>query len=183
MGLRTYGRGAAIAFELGKYFAIIAVVVLLIHFFAFTIFVVSGKSMESNFHNKEVVLINKFNLFTNRFARGAPMVLRFPGDPQHKKYIKRLIGLPGETVEIKNNAIYINGDKLTESYISTDYSTEPLTNQNKWTLGTGEYFLVGDNRNNSSDSRVWGVAQRSDMVGPVVMILIPRLEFTPAPMY
>jgi signal peptidase I len=183
MSLRTYGRGTAIAFELGKIFAIIFIVILLIHYFVVTIFVVSGQSMEPNFHDREIVLINKINLFTNRFTRGSPMVLRFPGDPKHTKYIKRLIGMPGDSVEIKNNAIYINGKQLTESYIPSDYTTDPLTNQSKWTLGKGEYFLVGDNRNNSSDSRVWGVAQRSDMIGPVTMILIPRVLFTPAPPY
>lgn len=170
-------------FELSKWLIISVIVLFLIHYFAFTIFVVSGESMEPNFHNKEVVLINRFNLFTNRFSRGDPMVLKFPGDPEHKKYIKRLIGLPGETVEVKDNGIYINGQRLTESYIPNNVKTDPSTKQTIWHLGEGEYFLVGDNRPNSSDSRTWGVAQRKDMTGPVRMILLPRFEFIVTPPY
>lgn len=183
MSLRTYGRGAAIAFDLGKYFIIIAVAILLFHYFLFTIFIVSGQSMEPNFYDKEVVFVSRINLFTNHFTRGAPMVLRFPGDPQHSKYIKRLIALPGDTIEIKDNAIYVNANKLPESYIPADFTTKTPTAQSKWVLDKDEYFLVGDNRMNSSDSRVWGVAQKNDMIGPVAMILFPRLEFTPAPEY
>lgn len=178
-----FTRSTSTWFELGKWFLIVIIALFLIHYFVVTIFVVSGQSMEPNFHDKEVVLINRINLFTNRFARGEPMVIKFPGDPQHKKYIKRLIGLPGETVEIKNNGIYINGRKLIESYIPSNFITEPLTGQTVWHLGKGEYFLVGDNRQNSSDSRVWGVAERKNMTGPVKMILIPRFEFVPVPPY
>jgi len=178
-----WSRSASILFEIGEWFIIALVAIFLVHYFAFTIFVVSGQSMEPNFHDKELVLINRFNLFTNNFARGEPMVIKFPGDPEHKKYIKRLIGLPGDTVEVKDNGIYINGTRLTESYIPPSFQTVPLNVQSVWHLDAGEYFLVGDNRGNSSDSRVWGVAQRKDMTGPVKMILFPRFEFVPTPPY
>lgn len=139
--------------------------------------------MEPNFHDREVVIINRFNLFTGNFRRGNPMVLKFPGDPDRVKYIKRLIGLPGDYVEIKNNSIYINNKPLTESYIPPSFSTEATSAVSTWQLREGEYFLIGDNRGNSSDSRAWGVARKSDMTGPVKLILMPRFEFVTTPPY
>ena len=176
-------RSASIFFELGKWFIIVVIILFLIHYFVVTIFVVSGESMEPNFHDKEVVLINRFNLFTDNFKRGDSMVLKFPGDPEHKKYIKRLVGLPGETVEIKNDGIYINGNRLTESYIPDNVTTQATSNKTKWTLGEDQYFLVGDNRENSSDSRSWGVAERKNLTGPVKLIIFPRFEFVATPPY
>lgn len=178
----SVSRTSSKTFELIKWFIVGIVVLLIVHYFLVTVFIVSGQSMEPNFHDKEIVLINRLNLFTGRFYRGEPMVLKFPGDPQHKKYIKRLVGMPGETVEVKDNGIFINGMRLAESYIPTDYLTESY-GQTFWQLGKDEYFLVGDNRFNSSDSRIWGVAKKHDMVGPVKMIIIPRFEFVATPPY
>lgn len=169
-------------FELMKWFILGIIILLIIHYFLITIFIVSGQSMEPNFHDKEVVLINRLNLYTNKFTRGEPMVLKFPGDPQHKKYIKRLLGMPGERVEVKDNGVFINGRRLVESYIPNSFTTNSY-GQTLWQLGSDEYFLVGDNRENSSDSRIWGVAKRHDMVGPVKLILIPRFEFVAVPPY
>ena len=183
--LRRLIYGGGVVYELGRAFIIAVIILILIHYFAFTVFVVSGPSMEPNFHDKQVVLINRFNLFTNNFDRGEPMVLKFPGDPEHKKYIKRLIGLPGDTVELKNGHFYINGQRLYESYIADEIYTEPANSQTIWKLSDGEYFLSGDNRPNSSDSRHWGVAKRSDMIGPVKMILFPfsHFQFVSTPPY
>ncbi|MBP6930179.1 signal peptidase I [Patescibacteria group bacterium] len=177
------GRLASTAFELVKWLIVGGLALFLVHYFLFTVFIVSGESMEPNFHDREVVFINRFNLFTGNFERGDPMVLKFPGDPDKVKYIKRLIGLPGDYVEIKNNSIYINNKPLTESYIPSTFSTEAVTGVSAWQLREGEYFLVGDNRGNSSDSRTWGVARKSDMTGPVKLIVIPRFEFVATPPY
>lgn len=176
-------RSASIFFELGKWFIITVLFLFLIHYFVVTIFVVSGDSMEPNFHDKEVVLINRFNLFTNNFKRGDSMVLKFPGDPEHTKYIKRLAGLPGETVEIKDNGVYINDKRLTESYIPSSVLTQATGDKTKWVLGEDQYFLIGDNRQNSSDSRIWGVAERKNLTGPVKLVLFPRFEFIATPPY
>ncbi|HPM27834.1 MAG TPA: signal peptidase I [bacterium] len=177
------GRFASTAFELLRWLILGGLALFLIHFFLFTVFIVSGESMEPNFHDREVVIINRFNLFTGNFKRGDPMVLKFPGDPDRVKYIKRLIGLPGDYVEIKNNSIYINNKPLTESYIPPSFSTEATSAVSAWQLREGEYFLIGDNRGNSSDSRAWGVARKSDMTGPVKLILMPRFEFVTTPPY
>ena len=178
--------GAGIAYELGRAFILIIVALLLAHYFIATIFVVSGESMEPNFQDKEIVLISRINLFTNKFVRGEPIVLKYPGDPEHRKYIKRLIGMPGDTVELRNNQVWVNGKRLTESYLPSGTPTLPAQNeQTSWKVGAGQYFLVGDNRLNSSDSRDWGIAERSDMLGPVKMILFPpaSFQFTTVPPY
>lgn len=178
--------GASVAYELGRAFILLVVALLIVHYFLATIFVISGPSMESNFHDKETVLVSRINLFTNKFTRGEPIVLKFPGDPKHKKYIKRLIGMPGDKVEIRDSQIWINGRQLIESYLDKGMPTTPAqNNQTIWTLGKNQYFLVGDNRLNSADSRDWGIAERADMLGPVKMILFPpkRFQFVPVPPY
>jgi signal peptidase I len=122
------------------------------------------------------------------------MVIKFPGDPDHKKYIKRLIGLPGEHIVIKNNQLFINDKLIQEPYIKLpaeenlpgyyekqEWEAEALKLHAKGkvlvkpdtdvTLGKDDYFLMGDNRENSNDSRKWFAASKSDMIGPVRFIL------------
>ncbi len=185
---------ANIAYELGKWAFVIILVGTLLHFFVATLFVISGPSMESDFHDGQIVAVSRIGLFTGAYKRGDPMVLKFPGDPQHKKYIKRLIGLPGEEVEIKDNRVYINGKEIAEPYIKAVgaeylpyYYEDPAWEREakalhlqgkaitkpdlKTKLGPDDYFLMGDNRENSNDSRKWYAASKSDMIGPVRFVL------------
>jgi len=185
---------ANIAYELGKWAFIIILLGTLSHFFLITLFVISGPSMEINFHNEQIVAVSRIGLFTGAYKRGDPMVLKFPGDPEHKKYIKRLIGLPGEHVTIKDNQVYINDQLLPEPYIQVvpeedqpyyyenqqwEVEAQKLHQQNKVLvkpdvdvqLSDDQYFLLGDNRENSNDSRVWYAAKRADMIGPVRFVL------------
>lgn len=185
---------ANIAYELGKWAFIIILLGTFSHFFLMTLFVISGPSMEVNFHNEQIVGVSRIGLFTGAYKRGDPMVLKFPGDPDHKKYIKRLIGLPGEHVVIKDSKVYINDQLLPEPYIKvvpaedmpyyySDQSWEAQANQLHAQgkvlikpdvdvqLGADSYFFLGDNRENSNDSRMWYAAQKSDMIGPVRFIL------------
>lgn len=187
---------ANIAYELGKWAFAIILIGTIIHYFLATIFVISGPSMEPEFHSGEIVLVSRIGLFTGKYSRGDPMVIKFPGDPEQKKYIKRLIGVPGDTVEIKDNRVYINGQLLTESYIKPVdeqylpgfYSVEgwaeeadALHKVNRVlikpdevkSVGANEFFLMGDNRENSNDSRVWGTAPKAMIVGPVRFVLWP----------
>ena len=183
-----------IAYELGKWAFLIIIIGTLVHYFLITLFVISGSSMETDFHSGQIVVVSRIGLFTGRYKRGDPMVIKFPGDPEHKKYIKRLIGLPQEAVEIKNNSVYVNSTKIIETYIQIVneedlpyYYADPnwekeaiaLHAQGKvlikpsliTKLAADGYFLMGDNRENSNDSRNWGAAGKSDMVGPVRFIL------------
>lgn len=171
-GGNSWSRILSITFELGKWVVIFLVLILLIHLFVATIFIVDGPSMEPNLHDKEVVLVNRLSYLISQPRRGDVAILRFPGDPQHSRYVKRIVGLPGDLVEIKNGKIYINNVQITESYL--DINLQTITeNISQIQLKTGEYFLVGDNRTVSSDSRIWGPARQEDLIGRVTAILIP----------
>ena len=183
-----------VAYELGKWAFVIIIIGSLIHYFLITLFVISGASMESEFHNGQIVIVSRIGLFTGKYKRGDPMVIKFPGDPEHKKYIKRLIGLPNEKIKIKNNEVFINNTKITESYIKTvaeeflpyyyefdewEQEAQILHSQGKvlikpdleTSLGPNDYFLMGDNRENSNDSRKWFPAPKDDIIGPVRFIV------------
>ena len=194
-----------VVYELGKWAFVILIVGTLVHYFLVTVFIISGPSMETPFHNGQIVGVSRIGLFTGAYRRGDPMVLKFPGDPDHKKYIKRLIGLPGETVEIKDNRVYINDNPIPEPYIqyvgqqvesswpiyyeSDELETEAIAlhaqglaqtkPDMKITLGPDDYFLMGDNRENSNDSRKWYAANKKDMVGPVRFVLYPFKDWGP----
>jgi signal peptidase I len=158
------------AFELTKWLIVLVIFITMIHFFVATLFIVDGLSMEPNYHTNEYIIVNRFQYLFEKPERGDVVVLKFPGDPDHKKYIKRIIGLPGENVIIQDGSVFINGTKLNEPYLPA--GTQTLPNLNR-TLGPEDYFLLGDNRPNSSDSRVWGVANKQYLIGRAWVILYP----------
>jgi signal peptidase I len=167
-----YGTGCL--YELTKWVVILVVIGILIHFYVGTLFIVDGHSMDPNFSDKQWILVNRWQYNFGKPARGDAVVLRFPGDPEHKKYIKRIIGLPGETVEIKDGAVYINDKILEESYIPEDVLTEAyIPSLTKWKIPQDEYFLLGDNRYNSSDSRIWNLCPKRDLIGKAFFTLWP----------
>ncbi len=157
-------------FELARGVILFAVVLALINVFVVTLNIVNGASMEPNFHDKQYVLVDRLSFYLRAPERGEPVIVKFPGDPEKVRYIKRIIGLPGETVEIDTNVVTINGKVLHESYIPADFQTLP---NGIHELGPEEYFLMGDNRENSNDSRVFGPVERRFFVGKAYFILIP----------
>lgn len=165
-------------FELAKGIFIFLAILVLIHFFIATVFVVDGISMEPNFHDGEYVLVDKISYTVGEPHRGDAVILKFPGDPEHKKYIKRIIGLPNEKLQIDNNRIYINDQPINEFYIDETVQTLPNTTIE---LGKNEYYVVGDNRENSNDSRVWGACPKKDIIGKATIILLPPKNFSTIP--
>lgn len=163
-----YGSGCA--YELTKWIIVALVVGTLIHFYIGTLFIVDGQSMEPNFHNGQYILVNRWQYNFGEPQRGDPVVLKFPGDPEHKKYIKRIIGLPGEHIQILEGYVYINGKRLNESYIPAGVLTIPNLDR---VLREDDYFLLGDNRLNSSDSRIWGICPKRDLIGKAFFTLKP----------
>ena len=157
-------------FELTKWLIAVAVILIIIHLWIVSIFIVDGLSMEPNFHNGELIIVNKIGYLSGNPQRGDVAVIKFPGDPEHKKYIKRVMGLPGERLEIKDSKIYINGDPINEFFIDESVKTQPNMSVD---IGRDEYFMMGDNRENSNDSRVWGVCPKKDMVGRAWIVLWP----------
>jgi len=124
-------------------------------------------SMQPNLHEGEYVIVDKVSYAFRQPARGEIVVLKNPNPGAD--LIKRVIGLPGETIEVRSDAVYINGQPLTEPYIKPPMGNlQPLI-----TLQAGQYFVMGDNRGNSSDSRAFGPRPLGDIVGRAWIIYWP----------
>ncbi len=133
--------------------------------------------MEPNFHDREYIVIDKLSYRLHQPHRGDVVVFHPPVNP-NDNYIKRVIGLPGETVSIYHEDIYINGKKLDEPYLQdNNHTTEPLTQKAEVTLKANEYYVLGDNRTHSSDSREWGPLQVSKIEGRTWFIAFPWKNF------
>ena len=172
--IQKFFYGSGCAFELTRWVIVLLVLGTLIHFYVGTISIVDGQSMEPNFHSGEYILTNRWQYLFGTPERGDAVVLRFPGDPEHTKYIKRIIGLPGEKVKISKGQVYINDQKLDETYLPPNTNTYPDMIK---ILSGDDYFLMGDNRANSSDSRIWGICPKRDLIGKAWFIFWPLKFF------
>ncbi|MCU0485700.1 MAG: signal peptidase I [Anaerolineales bacterium] len=132
---------------------------------------VDGQSMEPTLATGQLVLVNKLAYRLGEPAIGDIVVFYFPRDPQ-QEYIKRLIGLPGDQVKIENGAVYVNGQALDEPYLAI----HPAYTGN-WTVPEGQIFVLGDNRNNSSDSHRWGTVPMEYIVGKAVVVYWPPADW------
>ena len=159
--------------ELLKFALIAAVIVLPIRLFIAQPFVVSGASMTPTFEDHDYLIVDELSYRLGEPQRGDVIIFRPPRDTS-QFYIKRVIGLPGETVEIAGGTITIttiDGKMITlsEPYIVNDGNGGYL----KKTLEGDDYFVLGDNRKESSDSRVWGTLPRENIVGRAFLRLLP----------
>lgn len=146
-------------------------------------FVVQGKSMEPNFFNRDYLLVDKISYRFSEPRRGQIVVFRNP-ENRRVDFVKRIIGLPKEKVTISGGAVAINGTPVKESYLSStmaEAETEPF----EVNLAAQEYFMLGDNRENSLDSRRIGAVRGSDIVGRVFVRVLPldRFELAREPSY
>ena len=153
--------------EITKIVVLALIIVLPIRYFLFQPFFVNGQSMEPNFEDGDYLIVDELSYRLGEPQRGDVIVFNYPNDPS-ERYIKRIIGLPGETLEIINGKIYIieNGDykELNESsYLPSIYTSGNM----EVTLGDNEYFVLGDNRPASSDSRRWGNLEKGYIIGKV----------------
>ena len=161
--------------EWTKLFLLALAIVIPIRVLLFQPFVVSGASMDPNFHNADYLIIDELSYRLREPERQEVIVFKYPNNPA-LKYIKRVIGLPGEKVEIVNGQVFItSGNKtfqLEEPYLSEETKQTWINNNNfSVELGQNEYFVMGDNRNFSSDSRIWGPVPRKNIVGKVFIKL------------
>ncbi len=122
-------------------------------------FYVRGSSMEPTLHNGQYLVVSKISYLLNKPQRGDIVVFVSPYGTG-EDYIKRIIGLPGERVEVRDGAVWINGYRLDEPYLNSGI---PYTGA--WSLGPDEYFVLGDNRANSNDSHTWGPLPRKNIIG------------------
>lgn len=130
-------------------------------------YMVQGKSMYPNFDDNQVLYVSRLNYLLWQPEYRDIVVFHFPDNPE-EDYIKRIIGLPGDTVEIRDAQVYVNNQKLDEPYINEPCLPDRCQD-NTWELATDEYFMMGDNRNHSSDSRFFGPVKRRFIVGEALV--------------
>ncbi len=136
---------------------------------------IKGNSMEPNYHDGEYLLTDKLTYRFKDPQRGDVIVFKPPVSPD-EEYIKRVIALPGEVISVKNGKYYINGQQLNESYIPEKIYTKGkafLPNDTEKTVPAGSYFVSGDNRESSSDSRYWGFVTKDKITGKAWFIYWP----------
>lgn len=155
--------------ELIQFIAIVASILMIIRVFVAEPHKVSGNSMVPNFHDKDYIITNKLATRFSIPVRGAVIILKNPRNPENEVFIKRVIGLPGETVKISGGKVYINGKVLREeSYLTPDVQTTGegfLREGDEVTVPQDNYFVLGDNRKNSSDSRDFGLLKKDLIIG------------------
>lgn len=160
--------------EMLRFSLIALIIVIPIRMFVAQPFIVSGASMQETFHTGEYLIVDQLTYHFSEAKRGDVIVFRYPKDPS-KFFIKRVIGEPGDTVNIEGSTVRIsnaaqpNGFILNEPYIKSMANGSSVTE----VLGDREYFVMGDNRDQSSDSRVWGVLQEERIVGRAYLRLFP----------
>lgn len=152
---------------------LITVVVALLIFFGVQAIiesrVVEGSSMESNLYNGQRLIVVKAAYWFGEPQRGDVIIFKHPDDPT-RTLVKRVIGLPGERVEVKDGLVYINGSPLDEPYIKGLEDTSCQGTYCNISIPAGQYFVMGDNREASSDSRYWGTVPREDIIGRVWLL-------------
>lgn len=165
-------------YQVAKGIDILLVAGLIFRSFILQPFLVDGSSMEPNFHNKEFLLVDRINYQFKLPRRGEVIVFKYPKDPS-QDYIKRIIGLPGENVKIEDGQVFINSLPVDEKYLPRTSQTNLPNKLNilDLTLAQDEYFVLGDNRNNSSDSREWGTVPKENIIGRAWFAVYPLENF------
>ena len=148
---------------------LIAIVVIL---FLYQPVKVEGTSMMPSLQNDERIFINKFvyRFGISDIGRGDTVVFLYPGDPT-KSYIKRVIGIPGDTIEIDNGKVIVNKKPIAEPYVAED-NRDQMTMPFK-IVPPDQYFVLGDHRSSSNDSRSWGWVPRQNIYGKAVFVYWP----------
>ncbi len=136
---------------------------------------VESISMEPTLKPGEFLIVNKLAYRFGEMRRGDVVVFYYPRDPS-QRYIKRLIGLPGDTVEVADGQVFINGQPLDEPYINA-----PPAYMGTWQVPEGGIFVLGDNRNRSADSHVWGMVPLDYVIGKAIFVYWPLDRFGTVP--
>ncbi len=151
-------------------------IALFIRTFLFEPIRVDGESMMDTLHDKEVMFVTKPEYIFGQPQRGDVVICRYPGRTEN--FVKRLIAVPGDTISIKNNVVYVNGEAVDEPYLTSSRNDDGYS-MDEMTLAEDQYFVMGDNRDNSHDSRNyygWGkpaTLTRSQIIGHVRFVMFP----------
>ena len=165
--------------EFLKIIIIALAIVLPIRYFLFQPFIVKGDSMAPNFHSGDYLIVDEISYRIREPKRGDVVVFKYPLDTT-QRFIKRIIGLPGETIDIKDSNVIVSkeGKALVlneEAYI---YGSKKTDGSAHIILSENEYFVLGDNRQFSYDSRRWGVLPKEDIVGRAMLRIFPIENFS-----
>lgn len=152
--------------------AVSVVLAVLVILFVYQPVKVEGTSMMPSLVDQERIFINKFvyRFGMGGIERGDLVVFWFPQDPS-KSYIKRVIGLPGDTVAVEKGSVIVNGSSLREDYVPDEYRDR--STMSPYQVGEDEYFVLGDHRSSSNDSRAWGGVPRTHIYGKAVFVYWP----------
>lgn len=161
--------GRSVAIDLLEVLVIAAVLAAIIRLFLFTPFYIPSSSMEPALKPGDRIIVNKILYHLGTPQRGDVVVFRYPVDPS-RDFVKRIVGLGGETVEVRNSKVYINGRLLREDYLPSGLS---YANYGPIKVPKGSFFVMGDNRPDSDDSRVWGCLPDRYLIGKAVLIFWP----------
>jgi signal peptidase I len=145
---------------------------------------VSGASMKPNFMDGDYIITDKVSLNFNEIKKGDIIVFKDPQN-ENQEFIKRVIATPNDKIKIENNRVYLNSVLLREEYLPEGTKTEPnnfIKESQEITVPASKYFVMGDNREGSSDSRVWGFVDKSEIIGRVFLRYWPKdsIGFYPA---
>lgn len=159
--------------ELLKFVVVAAVIVLPVRLFIAQPFIVSGASMHPTFENGEYLIVDEISYRFEEPERGDVVIFRYPRDPS-EFFIKRIIGLPGETVTIEDGSIMVteaSGEMITldEPYVKNLGNGRDAA----FEVDQESYFVMGDNRPESSDSRIWGLMPKENLIGRAIVRLLP----------
>lgn len=146
-------------------------VAFLVRAFLFEIILVDGPSMQPTLHTDERLAVEKVSRYMGLPERGDIIIVHY-SDGTNNNYVKRVIGLPGETVEVRDGTVYINGEALDEEYIST----QPYADMEPVVVPEDTVFVMGDNRANSMDSRIVGPIRHDQIVGHAMAVIFPFNE-------
>jgi signal peptidase I len=161
---------AKAAFSWLRDLALSVVIAIIVILFLYQPVKVEGTSMMPSLVNQERIFINKFVYRFSDIHRGDTVVFQFPQDPS-KSYIKRVIGIPGDVVSVEQGTVYLDGKPLDEPYVKPENrDTHSATTV---ALKADEYYVLGDHRNSSNDSRNWGTVKRSYIYGKAVFVYWP----------
>lgn len=167
--------------DLVKFMALAVLIVLPIRTYIAQPFIVSGNSMVPTFQDKEYLIVDEISYNLGNIKRGDVVIFKYPNNPS-RYFIKRIIGLPNETIKIENGKVtIINKDNPEGFLLDEPYINEPFSTSDTKTAGADEYFVMGDNRNASSDSRVWGFVPKKLLIGRAYLRLLPfnTLDYLP----
>lgn len=169
-------------FDLAKFVDILLIIAFVIRFFVFQPYLIEGTSMEVTLHDKEFILVDRLSYRLHEPKRGDIIVFHpinsTVSDQKQLSYIKRIIGLPGEKVTISDGNVYVNDRQLEEPYLKgiKTITENPTATSLETSLGPDEYYVMGDNRSNSTDSRIIGPIKIESFVGKAFIVLFPASD-------